>query len=101
MVSFDSAICRFDISRFKGRLADYQSVDDDSQRPDVDFIRMARPSFQDLRCDVVWRTANSSLFLPVEIEFCGKTEVSKFDLHFLVDEKIAQLQVSVDDAVRV
>ena len=52
-------------------------------------------------CDVVRRSANSPLLLAVKIELGGKTEVSQLDLHLVVEEQVAELEVSVDYAVRV
>lgn len=62
---------------------------------------MTCPSFQDLGSDVVRRSANGPLFLSVKIELCGESEISQFDLHFFIDEKVAQFQVSVNDAMGV
>lgn len=40
----------------KGRFSDQQSVNNDSKRPNVHFVRMATLS-QNFRCDVVGRAA--------------------------------------------
>lgn len=100
LVAFDSAVCGLDIGCLKGRFSDYQRVDDDSEGPNVDLIRMTSSSFQNLRSDVVGCSANGPLFLSVKIELCGKSEVSQFDLHFFIYEEVAQLQVSVNNAMR-
>ena len=62
---------------------------------------MALLALKYLRCDVVGSTADGAFALSVELELSGKTEVSDFDLHAVVQEEVAQLEVSVDDAVGV
>ena len=62
---------------------------------------MAALALKHLWSDVVWRTANGALFFTVEIEFGGQTKVTQLDLHLVVEEEVAELQVAVDDPVRV
>lgn len=99
MVTLDSSVCGFDVGCFKRRFSNDKSVDNNSEGPDVDFIGMTRSSLEDLRSDIVWSTANSSLLFSVKIEFCGQTKVSQFDLHLVVEEQVSKLEVSMDDPV--
>ena len=62
---------------------------------------MALFALEYLRCDVVGCTAYGAFALSVELELSGKTEVADFDLHAVVQEEVAQLEVPVDDAVGV
>jgi hypothetical protein len=101
LVSFDSSVCGFDISGFKGRFANDQGVNDYTERPNIHFVRMSCSSFQHFRRDVVRSTANGSFLFSIKIELGSQTEVTQFDLHFIIDEQIAQLQVSVNDSVGV
>ena len=58
-------------------------------------------AFKDLRSNVVRSTANSSLFLSVEVEFGSQAEVTQLDLHFVVEEEVSKFEVAVNDSVRV
>lgn len=101
LVSLDSSVGGLDISRLERRLADYQRVQDYAEGPDVDFVRVAGPAFEDFRCDIIWRTTNGPLLLSIKIELGGETKVSQFDLHLIVEEQVAELQISVDHAMGV
>ena len=101
LVPFDSSVRGLDVRRLERRLADDQRVHDYAQGPDVDFVRVACPTLQHFRCDVVGCSANGPLLLAIKIELGGKTEVSQLDLHLVVEEQVAELEVSVDYAVRV
>ena len=101
IVLLNSTVRGFDVGRLERRLSYDQGVNDDAQRPDIDFIRVARLSFKHFRCDIVRRTADSSFLLTIEVELGGESEITELDLHFVVEEEVTQLQVSVDDAVLV
>ena len=62
---------------------------------------MAYSAFKDLRSNIIGCSANGTLLLTFKIEFGGEAEVTQFDHHFLVDEKIAELHIAMDDSVRV
>ena len=62
---------------------------------------MAALAFEDLRGDIVRRTANRALLLTIKVELRGKAEVAQFDLHLVVEEEVAEFEVTVDDSVRV
>ena len=97
----DSPVRGLDVSRFERRLADDKGVDDDAERPDIDFIRVTALAFEHLGCDVVRSTANSSLLFTVKVELRRQTEIAQLDLHLVVEEKIPELQVAMDDSVLV
>ena len=59
-----------DIFGLKGRSAVDQSVNNDSNTPDIHFITMPL-RFQYLRCDVIGRATDGLLLLPVEINPSG------------------------------
>lgn len=101
MVSLDSSVCGLDVRGLERRLADYQGVYDYAERPDVHFVRVTCPALEHLRCDVVRRSANGPLLLAVKIELGREAEVSQLDLHLIVEEQIAELEVPMDYAVRV
>lgn len=51
--------------------------------------------------NIVRSTANCSLSLAIKLELGGKTEIADLDLHLVVKEEIAQLEISMNDAVTV
>ncbi len=53
---------------------------------------MTTLTVQNFRGDVVGRPANSPLFLPVEFQLGGQSEVPQFDFHSLVEEEIPQFE---------
>jgi hypothetical protein len=57
------------------------------------------PSY--LRGNVVGSSAECSFPLSVVVDLGGETEVPQLDLHLIVEEDVAQLQVPVDDLVLV
>ena len=62
---------------------------------------MALLSLEHLRGDIVGRTADRALALTVELELGRQTEVTDLDLHLVVKEEVAELEISVDDAMTV
>jgi len=98
-VDADLLVGGLDVRRLEGRLADEQRVDDDAERPDVDFVAVARLALQDLGRDVVGRAADGLLLLALELDLGGQAEVAQLDLHLLAEEEVAQLEVAVDHLV--
>ena len=62
---------------------------------------MATLAFEDFGRNVVRRTANGALFLAVEVEFGRQAEIAQLDLHLVVQEEVAQLEIAMDDTMRV
>lgn len=60
---------------------------------------MTSLAFEYFWCDVVGCAANSSLLLAIEVQFGCQAEITQFRLHFVVQEDVAELKVSVDDSV--
>ena len=90
-----------DISGLEWRLANDQSVDDNADGPDVDLVLVTLLTFEHLRRNIVRSTADSALSLAIELQFGSQTEVTDLDFHFVVNEEIAELQITVDHAMRV
>jgi len=97
----DSLIGSLDIIGFEWWLADDERVDDNSEGPDIHLIRMALLSFENFRSDIVRGTTNGSFPFTIKLELGGKTEISYLDFHFVVEEEITELEISVDDSMRV
>ena len=99
VVLLDPSVRGFDVRGLKGRFTDDQRVDDYSKRPDIDLVGVTVAALENFWGDVVRSPANGSLFLAIEIEFSREPKVTQFNLHLVVPEPVAQLEVSVDDAV--
>jgi len=84
LVPFDPSVGGFDVSSFERRFSNDQSVDDDSEGPNVDLVGMTGPALQDFGCNVVGSATNGSFLLSVKIELGSEPEVSEFDLHLFV-----------------
>ena len=97
----DSSVSSFDIRGLKGRFTDNKCVNYDTNRPDVDLVGVTLLSFQDLWSNVVWSSTNGSLTLSIEFEFGCKSEISNFDFHFVIEEKISKFEISMDDSMTV
>lgn len=97
----DSLVCSFDVGGFEWRLADDERVHDNAQRPDVDLVGVTLLALKHLRRYIVGSTANCALSLAIELQLGRKTKVTNLDLHLLVKEEVAKLEISVDDAMTV
>ena len=58
-------------------------------------------SFEHFGGDIIRRTTNGSLPFTVKFKFGCQAEITDLDFHLVVQEQISQLQISVDDPVRV
>ena len=76
-------------------------IHDDTQAPEIDLVGVPLLALEDFGGDIVGRTTNGTLPLPIEFEFGCQTEVTYFDFHFIVKEEVSQLEISVDDSMRV
>ena len=99
-VHTDALVGCLHIGRLEGRFADNQRVDYDTNRPDVDFIRVALLSFKNFWSDVVWCTTDCPFALAIELKLRRKTEVTNFHFHLVIEEQVSQLKISVDNTMR-
>ena len=98
----DSLVDGLDVLGLEGRAADDESVEDDADGPRVDLEAVAiRLVEQHLGRDVVGRAADRLLALAGDLDERGEPEVADLDVHVLVEEDVAELEVAVDDLVRV
>ena len=58
-------------------------------------------ALKDFGSNIVRGTANSALSLAIKLKFRGKTEISDFDLHPIIEEEVSKLQISVNHSVAV
>ena len=98
--SSDLLIGLLDFLRLEGRSPVQHRVEDDSDRPVIDLITVAATGLQDLGSQVVWRSANGALFLTLVKNLRSEAEISHLELHFVGEEQIAQLQVSMNHLAR-
>lgn len=89
------------IGGLKGWLSNDKGIDDYSNGPDIDFIRMSLLSLKNFWCNIVWRTADCSLPLSIEFKLSSQTEISNLHFHFVIEEKITKLEISMDDSMTV
>lgn len=64
-------VSSFDVIRLKWRFANDQSVDDDTEGPDINLVRMSLLTFQDLWGDIIWSTTNGSFAFSVKLKLGG------------------------------
>lgn len=98
---FDSLQSLSLILGLERRLAEQHGETDDSNRPEVHFVRVTERTWHDLRCQVVQCPTNTDFLLIIEFEFGGFSEITHFDLHVIVEKDVGQFEVSVDDLVLV
>ena len=84
LVSLDSSVRGFDVRGLERRLAYDQRIQDDTERPDVDFVRVACSPLEHFRRNIVWRTAKCSLLFTIKVEFGCEAKVSQLDLHLVI-----------------
>ena len=87
----DLLVGGLDVGSLEGRLADNQRVDNHSQRPDIDLVAVPHLPLQNLRRDVIRRTANGLFLFALEVQTSRKSEVAKLDFHLLTQKQVAQL----------
>ena len=89
------------IRSFEGGLSDDECVDDYTDGPNVYLIGMTLLAFKHFWCNVIGCSANGSLALTIELKFGSQTEVTNLYFHFVVQEQVSELEVSVDNAMSV
>ncbi len=98
LVLFDLGVRVLQAAGLKRWLSDQQCVQNTTQRPNVHLVRVAL-LVEDLGRDVVRRAAQSLFAFALEIDACGQAKVADLELHVVVEEQVAQLQVTVNDFV--
>jgi hypothetical protein len=92
----------FDVFGLEGGPADDKCVEDDTDGPGVNLEAVSvRGVEQYLWRNVVRRATNRFLPLAGALNKRGQTKVADFDVHVRVKEKVAKLEVTVDDLVGV
>lgn len=99
VVHSDFLVSGLNIVGLEWRFTDDQSVDDDSERPDIDLVRVTLLSLENLWSNIIWSTTDGSLSLSVELKFGGQTEITYLDFHLVVEEEITEFEISVNDSV--
>ena len=67
LIHLNPSVRGLDISRLEGWLSNDQSINDDTEGPYVDFIRMTSSTLQHLWSNIIWCTANGSFLFAVKI----------------------------------
>lgn len=89
-VHSDSLVSRLDVAGLERWLSNDQRVDYDTDRPDIDFVRVTLFALEHLRCDIVRSTANRTLPFAIELELGGKTKIADLHFHLVVKEQVTQ-----------
>ena len=93
----DSAISLVYSLSLERWLSNEQREEDDPERPNINFKPMASLG-QDLRSNVIGRSAGGESSLAVMIHLGAESEVPNFDLHLVVEENIAKLDIPMDNS---
>jgi len=94
-------ICLFDFLAFKRRSATHQSVENDSDGPQVYFVGVAAFGVEYFWGNVVWSSTDSTFAFAVVDDLGGKTEIANSQFEAFVEEEIAQFKVTMDHFVGV
>lgn len=57
--------------------------------------------FEDFGRNIIWRSTHRSAPFIFEFQFCCQAKISRFQLHVLGEKQISQLQISMNDPLRV
>ena len=58
-------------------------------------------TFKNFWSNIVGSTTNCTLAFTIKLKFGSETEISDLDLHFVVQEQVSKLEISMDDSVTV
>jgi hypothetical protein len=90
----------FDILCLERWLANYESVQDNSNRPRVNLEAVSVILVEEyFRSDVVWCPADGLLTFTRALNQGCQPKVSHFDVHVGIEEEVAKFQVTVNDLV--
>ncbi len=99
--ALDFSVSVLDFLRLEWWASIKHGVENYSDSPVVDFIAMTTFSIQNLWCQIVWSSTDSSLSLTLEENLSSKSEITNLETHLLCEEKISEFQVSVNNLARV
>lgn len=97
---FDVFVGLLDCVVLEWRLSEQQRIHDHPNRPDIHLIGVPI-LLQYLRSDIVRSPADSLLELALMFDPCRQPEIAYLGIHVVIDEDIAQLEIPVDDRLRV
>ena len=86
IIHSNSTISCLNIISFKWWFSNNKGVNYDTNRPNINLIRMTLFSFKNLWSDIIRCTTNSTFTFTIIFEFCGKTEVTDFYFHLIIKE---------------
>ena len=87
------------ILRLERWLAKQHRKTDDSDGPEIHFIRMTERTWHDLRCQVVESPTNTDFLLISELKFGGFAEITDFDLLIFVEKDVGEFQITMNDLI--
>lgn len=101
VVHSNSSIRSFDVISLKWWFSDDKGINNYTEGPDINLIRVTLFAFKYFWCNIVRCTANGSLSFTIELKLCGQTEISNLNLHLVVKEKITKFKISMNDSMGV
>ena len=84
VISFFYLVFHNGFFRLERKKARDKCIKNDSEGPNVYFVRMTLFPFQDLWCNIVGCSTDCSFALTVKLELGCKTEITDFDFHLVV-----------------
>ena len=99
LVVLDALVGVLQCLRLEWWFANQESVEDTPNGPDIDLVAVTFFS-EHLRSNVVRCSTKRPFTFAIKKFFRCQTEVSDFDLHFVVEKDIAQFQVAMDDLLK-
>lgn len=97
----DLLVGLLDLNGLEGRPSTEHRIQDDSDRPVINFIGVSTVLVKNLWGEIVRCSADGPLTFILVEHLCCQTEVSNLEHHPVGQEEISQLQVSVDHFLRV
>ena len=71
-------------------------IENDTDRPEVNFIAVSIGSVEHFWCKIIWSSANCSFTLTLVENLRSKSKISNLESHSLCEEQVSQLQVSMN-----
>lgn len=86
IIHSNSSISGLNVISFKWWFSNNKGVNNHTDRPNIHFIRMSLFSFKNLWSDIIWSTTYRTFTFTIIFELCGKTEVTNFYFHLIIQE---------------
>ena len=89
LVHFDPLVSWLHIWGFKRRSSDKQSIQNYTNTPHINLIRVTGSWTQNLRSDIVWSPADSPFLFSIKHHFCRQSKIANFHLHLVIQKQVS------------